>query len=148
MSVAHDQVDAFAAAFDEALAGIQEDANATPLYIEGACSIEDLDILNIQELERLGPFGPGNPEPVFKFRAAVRDHTVLKGRHLKMNLTAPPQVIEAIWFHAAEREEFMKGLDSQDSESEWAGVPEINRFRGRMTPTFRVRDWRKFSPEV
>jgi len=26
---------------------------------------------------------------------------------------------------------------------EWAGVPELNRFRGQLTPSFRVRDWRK-----
>ena len=51
-------------------------------------------------------------------------------------------MIEAIWFHAAENEDYMAGT-AEDTESEWAGVPELNRFRGKVTPTFRVRDWRK-----
>ncbi len=157
LSLALDRVDAFTRAFDEALSAVKEDATATPLYIEGECSLHELDILTLQELERLGPFGPGNPEPVFRCRAAVQSHSVLKGRHLKLNLSvahadsasrARESVMEAIWFNAAEREEWMSpgasGPISQD-ESEWAGVPEINRFRGRMTPTFRVRDWRPIS---
>jgi single-stranded-DNA-specific exonuclease len=147
LSLPNDKIEEFAEAFDAALGAMQEDASTMPLYIEGACAIEDLDIQTLQELERLGPFGPGNPEPVFKFRAAVKHHTVLKGRHLKLNLSdgqALPQIIEAIWFNAAERDEVMNGAMG-DEEAEWAGVPEINRFRGRMTPTLRVRDWRKLT---
>ena len=143
LSLSLDQVEDFAQAFDSALAAIEEDADAKPLFIEGECAIEDLDILTLQELEKLGPFGPGNPEPVFRCRAGVRGHTVLKGRHLKLNLLAAQSsmMIEAIWFNAAEREDTAKDAMALP-ESEWAGVPEINRYRGRMTPTFRVRDWR------
>ncbi|MBC7691729.1 MAG: single-stranded-DNA-specific exonuclease RecJ [Methylotenera sp.] len=145
LSVALDQVDAFAAAFDHALGSIEEDANARPLLIEGNCLLSDLDVKTLQEIEHLGPFGPGNPEPVFVFRAAAQSHSILKGRHLKLNLTSTGiQAIEAIWFNIAEKEEFMAQEEFMD-ESEWAGVPELNRFRGRVTPTLRVRDWRRIS---
>jgi hypothetical protein len=53
----------------------------------------------VQELEYLGPFGPGNPEPVFALKAAVKNQRVLKGRHLKLNLSpvgADPASIEAM----------------------------------------------------
>lgn len=148
LSVALDQVDAFADRFDQALASIQEDAAARPLIIEGTCSLEDFDLDTLQQIENLGPFGPGNPEPVFRFRASVLDHRVLKERHLKLNL-APAgatslrgAVVEAIWFHAADREQEV--LDaSAGGGSEWAGVPELNRFRGRVTPSIRIRDWRR-----
>lgn len=139
LSVAHERVEAFAGAFDSALAELEEDATARPLLIEGECSIAELDLRALEELERLGPFGPGNPEPVFKIRAGVRAHRVLKDRHLKLDLVSD-EAIEAIWFHAAER----RTMDELGhGESEWAGVPELNRFRGRVTPTFRVRDWRR-----
>ncbi|MGK5085685.1 single-stranded-DNA-specific exonuclease RecJ [Bdellovibrionota bacterium FG-1] len=143
LSVAHHQLEAFAEAFDHALSEIAEDTETLPLYIEGQCTVADLDILTLQELERLGPFGPGNPEPVFTIRAGIRSHSVLKGRHFKLNLTSSisSSVIEAIWFHAAERANVSE-LTSGAAEMEWAGVPEINRFRGKMTPTFRVRDCR------
>ncbi len=166
LSVALDRVEQFAEAFDSALGEMQEDAASQPLYIEGECSIEALDLKTLEELERLGPFGPGNPEPVFLFRAAAKSHSILKGRHLKLHLSCTPSVqqsasqssdggslglytpriptIEAIWFHAAERQEIMNE-NAFTSESEWAGVPEINRFRGRSTPTLRIRDWRKLS---
>ncbi len=153
LSVALDQVEAFERSFDDALGGMDSDPAMLPLLIEGSCSIGDLDVRTIQELEALGPFGPGNPEPVFTFRATVRGHQILKERHLKMNLVrtgsdgeqAGFDSIEAIWFHAAEREAVSLG-EILAEEAEWAGGPELNRFRGRVTPTFRVKDWRRLAP--
>lgn len=145
LSVGLAEFESFAEAFDQALENIQEEGTSSSLWIEGECSIGDLDVQSLQELERLGPFGPGNPEPVFSIRARVRDHRVLKGRHLKLNLTplTESQVMEAIWFHGAEKKDFQSGTLLLHEETEWAGVPELNRFRGQMTPTLRVRDWRK-----
>lgn len=143
LSVALDQVEVLARAFDEALGELSEDKDAKPLMVEGACNLSDLDFQTLQELENLGPFGPGNPEPVFVIKAQVRGHRILKERHLKLDLTSSKDSIEAIWFNAAERpevfSEFLKG------EAEWAGVPELNRFRGNVTPSFRVRDCRPLS---
>jgi single-stranded-DNA-specific exonuclease len=153
LSVAPEKLESFAIAFDEALARMSEDVSLRPLIIEEVCTIDELDVKTIEELERLGPFGPGNPEPVFSFRAAVRRHKILKGRHFKFNLCAaeglanPSQSagIEAIWFHAAERADIREALGGSllAVESEWAGVPELNRFRGQLIPTVRVRDWRR-----
>lgn len=145
LSVALDQVQALAEAFDAALGDLSEDLDARPLLVEGACSLEELDFQTLQELENLGPFGPGNPEPVFTMKASVRSHRVLKERHLKLDLvtTGTRSSLEAIWFHAAERPEVMNGL--LQGEVEWAGVPELNRFRGNITPSFRVRDCRPIS---
>ena len=92
----------------------------------------------------MGPFGPGNPEPVFAVCARARDKRILKGRHLKLSLGSDhnSQSLEAIWFHAAEREDILQeGV--LEASAQWAGVPELNRFRGNVTPTLRVRDWRR-----
>jgi single-stranded-DNA-specific exonuclease len=146
LSVALDRVDEFAESFDRALGEIAEDADAKPLFVEGECLLEELNSTTIQELERMGPFGPGNPEPVFTLRASARSFRVLKERHLKLSLGtgagASHCEIEAIWFNAAERPELFQG-DELKQEAEWAGVPELNRFRGQVTPTFRVRDRRR-----
>lgn len=143
LSVSLDQMDHFAAAFDQALEKIPMEKSGGILYFEGDCSLDELDVKSLQELESLGPFGPGNPEPVFRVKASVKNHRVLKGRHFKLNLsTEIGRPMEAIWFHAAERSDIAMDSLSKE-ESEWAGVPELNRFRGLVTPTFRVRDWRK-----
>jgi single-stranded-DNA-specific exonuclease len=150
LSVGLDHFEAFAEAFDRAFEAMPEGKDATALWIEGECSIGDLDIKTLQELEKLGPFGPGNPEPVFIVKAAVQNHRVLKERHLKLSLSqsktlgmhSRPRIMDAIWFNAAERAEVLAGASSRE-EREWAGVPELNRFRGQTTPSFRIRDWRK-----
>lgn len=149
LSLKPENMDAFAEAFDAALSRLNVDPQALPLFVEGSCTIGDLDLKTLQELERLGPFGPGNPEPVFTFKASVRNQRVLKDRHLKLSLTSSgtasnptlPHEIEAIWFHGAEKN--LLSSEVLATESEWAGVPELNRFRGQITPTFRVRDWRR-----
>ena len=142
LSLMPENLPAFEAAFDEALSQIQEDSKGAALAIEGECQISDLDTKTLQELESLGPFGPGNPEPVFSFKAWVQSHRVLKERHLKLILedAETGASIEGIWFHAAQE----RDLEAPEfaEESEWAGVPELNRFRGQVTPNFRIRDWR------
>ncbi len=147
LSIGLDRIDEFAEAFDQAIERLPEEVGAASLWVEGECSLDDLDVRSLQELERLGPFGPGNPEPVFTVRALAQSHRVLKGRHLKLSLGGGAQSssgyqMEAIWFNGAERKEVMDQLE-QFQEREWAGVPELNRFRGQVTPTLRVRDWRK-----
>ncbi len=154
LSVELDQFESLAIAFDEAV-GSLEDSNVgeRPLLTEGDASIEELDFKTLQEIERLGPFGPGNPEPVFVIRAKTIGHSVMKERHLKLSLStaasdrslngapgAVPTVMEAVWFHAAEREETFNAATR--GENLWAATPEINRFRGRATPTLRVKDRR------
>ncbi|HTL10935.1 MAG TPA: single-stranded-DNA-specific exonuclease RecJ [Bdellovibrionota bacterium] len=146
LSLALDQVDAFAAAFDAAMGEIDVDLTDPPLIIEGDCDQAELEFRAFHELEGLGPFGPGNPEPVFRLRAGVRDRRVLKGRHLKLQLgPAGGPALDAVWFGAAEDPEVLKRFDAMAHspiEADWAGVPELNRFNGKVTPTFRVRDWK------
>lgn len=142
LSIEIPNVDAFARAFDAALSEIPTDESDGALYIEGECDISELDYKTLQEIERMGPFGNGNPEPVFRVVGRVRNPSLLKGRHLKFSLVpdaqTPGAIIEAIWFHADERREKLMEL----GRAEWAAVPELNRFGGRVTPTLRVRDLR------
>src|SRR5690606_37706423 len=81
-----ENLEAFATAFDEAVGRLSVEGDKPPLLIEGDCVLEDLDVRTLHELEGLGPFGTGNPEPVFAMRAAIVSHRVLKERHLRLNL--------------------------------------------------------------
>ena len=100
----------------------------------------DLGFQTLTELEALGPFGPGNPEPVFSLKAGAEKFQLLKNKHLKFKLVTQDGSLEAIWFHAAAN----TSLEKLPEKTEWAGVPELNRYGGRVTPTFRIKGWRAY----
>jgi single-stranded-DNA-specific exonuclease len=143
------QVDAFAQRFDEVLAEIPEDTEKRVLWVEREVSMASLTTKTLGELENLGPFGPGNPEPVFSMKALIRGHRILKDRHLKLTLERDGQRTDAIWFNAAEHLPWLLATQQAGEPLwEWAGVPELNRFRGSVTPTFRIRDVRRLTDPV
>jgi single-stranded-DNA-specific exonuclease len=153
LSVELERFDEFSDAFDRALGELQEDAAARPLMIDAEVSFTQLDLKTLHEIENLGPFGTGNPEPVFAVNARILDHRVLKERHLKFTLesgdidlgAARGSLFEGIWFHGAEKREVYRDGELLLQAARFAGVPELNRFRGRVTPSFRIRDFRALS---
>jgi single-stranded-DNA-specific exonuclease len=139
LSAQEDLLEQLSLRFDQAIGDLVEDESLRPLFLDGVAKVSDLDVKTMREIESLGPFGPGNPEPLFEVTARAPFHQVLKGRHLKLGLTSERSQVEAIWFNAAESAELLEpGVLEQDAR--WAGIPELNRFRGRTTPTLRIRD--------
>lgn len=76
-----------------------------PLHIDGRLKGPECTIETVRGIERLAPFGPGNPEPVWIARKAVvltRD-LVGRGRHLSVTFELDGVVRNAIGFHMADR---------------------------------------------
>ena len=144
LSLKHDQVDNFVAHYNEMMKTLTPSSKNDNLNIESRCQIADLHMKALSELETLAPFGPGNPEPLFAVEAWVDVQTILKGRHLKLKLSAEPFFkLEGIWFNAAERiqsTELMEKSAGRKVRCVFAGTPEINRFLGRTTPTLRIKE--------
>lgn len=153
LSLALDQIAAFEAQFNAAFApgGPANRVEADILWIDGETELAEFSLKALTELEMMGPFGPGNPEPVFRVRARGVAGQLLKGRHLKLKLEQlmefdRPAQVDAIWFNAGERADVQADVSASDHDFEWAVVPELNRFRGRVTPSLRVKDRRIKSP--
>lgn len=142
LSLLQEQFSAFSEAFDTILGGKEFEKPNLPLLIEAESSLEKFSSHVIEELERLGPFGPGNPEPVFLVKARVNSYQILKGKHLRMKFISSNGLnqMDAIWFNAAEKTECMEQISSSSVEWQWAAVPELNRFRGKKTPVLRIRE--------
>lgn len=145
LSLDPESLDAFTDAYNQAVAELEATRTRDEsVQVEGFIETDHMTLRAIEELERLAPFGPGNPEPLFGVTAGVQSQTVLKGRHLKLKLrgTAPGALIEGIWFNAAEKLENTELVEFSAQGQKpclFAGIPEVNRFLGRVTPTLRIK---------
>lgn len=127
LSLAHDALPAFSAAFTECAAHMLEPAMlAQQLETDGHLQPDEFTLANAQALAMAGPWGQGFPEPLFDGVFEVLDWKLLGERHLRMELlpAAGGAAITAIHFGG------------------WRGQPPaatlrvvyqlaINRYRGR-----------------
>jgi len=120
----------FTAAFERVAAERLCDEDLVPrCRVDAVVAPSDLDEASISALEVLGPFGCGNPEPVFVLRRQVAHPRVLQSKregaahHLKLSLEAAPHV-DTIGFGMADRVRLTEGpvdLAFQASVDEWNG---------------------------
>ncbi|MEC7946856.1 MAG: DHHA1 domain-containing protein, partial [Myxococcota bacterium] len=104
------------------------------LELDAACSPAEVGPSLAGALQRLAPFGKGNPAPLLRVDGAqVHDVRVLKERHLKFRASG----VDAIWFGAAEWRDAVAA-----GPLDLAARVEINRWRGRETVQLRVEDAR------
>ncbi|MDZ4379410.1 MAG: single-stranded-DNA-specific exonuclease RecJ, partial [Xanthomonadaceae bacterium] len=127
LSLAHDVLPAFSAAFTECAVQMLEPAMlARQIQTDGLLQSDEFTLANAQALAMAGPWGLGFPEPLFDGVFEVLDWKLLGERHLRMELlpAAGGSAITAIHFGG------------------WSGQPPattlrvvyqlaINRYRGR-----------------
>ncbi|GAB4362126.1 MAG: single-stranded-DNA-specific exonuclease RecJ [Oricola sp.] len=96
----------------------------------------------IGEIEKAGPYGPGNPEPVFVLPGhRIASSAVVGNGHLKLRLMAEDRSqLDAIAFRAADSElgRFLAG--QKGAPVHVAGTLSINHWNGRQTPQMRILD--------
>ncbi len=136
LSVDTGEIDRFAAAFEAAVAGQQPAPAAPNVEFDDEVLIEELTVDCVQELERLAPFGMGNPAPHLVVRGVdVMGAKVVGERHLKFTARQDGYSLSCIAFGMAERIEALRG------EIDLLFVPELNRWNGRTEVQLRIRDF-------
>ncbi len=92
--------------------------------------LEDIDISLIQDIERLAPFGEGNPRPVFRARAVALENMQRMGKelqHLRANIRTRENVLPIVAFGKGERmEQWMSARKLDILYS-----PNLNVYKGR-----------------
>ena len=100
-----------------------------------------LSIDNVRELDRLEPYGSGNPRPLFCLSGVelLAAATVGSGRHLRIRVRLGTTVFEGIFFgHTAEELRLWEG-ESVDV----AFSPKINEYRGHVSVQLQVSALRR-----
>ncbi len=99
--------------------------------------LEDLTPQMIQTLARMEPHGMGNQPPLFLLRnLPLRSINVMKEKHLKLFVGSFKKTVEAVWWQAAQYQEYLKGAD----EIHLLCRPELNEWKGRVTLQLKVVD--------
>ncbi len=108
------------------------------IRVESLLRPEILDLKLYREVERLAPFGMGNPEPVFATRRlpVVAGPFVMAERHLKLKVQCNGSLLDAIWWRRAELAPQLEGLESVDA----AYVLSRNDYQGISSLQLELRD--------
>jgi single-stranded-DNA-specific exonuclease len=93
-------------------------------------------------LEAAGPYGSGNPEPIFALpRHRLADVTPVGSGHLRVRaVAADGQAMEGIAFRAAGQKLGEALIRLKGAPAHLAGVLEVNRYGGRERAQLRVID--------
>ena len=139
------QIGAFRAHLSQALAGQVGVARAlTALKIDAALTARGANVGFVEEIERAGPFGAGNPQPVFAFPAhrAKFAEVVGAGGHVKFTLTSDDGGrLKAIAFRAATTPLGQALLAAgNDGRLHIAGTLSLDHYQGRAEAQLRVID--------
>lgn len=139
LSITAGRVAAFAAAFEQtATATLSADDLLPVLLYDREVLIEDLSLTLIADLQRLSPFGAGNPEPLFLLRNARAQQVTPCGTgHLKFSIRQGGFTLPCIAFafppHWAE---FLPG------EIDLLVSAQSHEWQGRISLQLRVKDMR------
>ena len=126
-TVAASSVEAFAASFEKYCAAIFADQPVGAVdHADAVVGGDGLSIELAEQLNRLGPFGIGNPKPRLMIPGARLDgaRTMGEGKHLRCTVNSAGLRIGAVAFGTA------RLPDGADTALDVVGSLEVNRWRG------------------
>lgn len=135
VSLASDKLADFRAAFvTAARTHFASAPAAATMDVDAVASLSDLDMVQVEELERLAPFGNANHEPLIVVPGAVTRSTRVVGTsHLQLTLTQGAAVCEAIAFGMGDKD------PGKGARLDVIGTAELDEFRGQRKIRLRLR---------
>jgi single-stranded-DNA-specific exonuclease len=104
-SIRREHLEAFRERIEAEAAARPLPAEGEPLEVDATVELDEMDAECVGWLDRLAPFGKGNPEPLFGARGLVlAENPSLAGkRHLKLVFGGGRRRVRAIAFHQGDR---------------------------------------------
>ena len=154
MKINESNLSAFRAAFLESVAEQSSELDReAEIQFDAEATLGQLDLNTVTQVEKLAPFGMGNPRPIFctlKVDLAEPPRVMgSAGRHLSLQVTQHGRRVRAVAFGQAE--DWMPDLESIAGPIDLAYRPVINEFRGFRKVELQLVDWRPHaspSPQV
>jgi single-stranded-DNA-specific exonuclease len=140
------QLGPFRAHVSEALKDAVGKARAlTALKIDAALSARGGNVAFVEDIERAGPFGSGNPQPVFAFPSHKPKFAQIVGAggHVSFTLTSDDGArLKAIAFRAAQTAlgQSIMAAANNDGVLHFAGNLSLDHYQGQASVQLRVID--------
>jgi single-stranded-DNA-specific exonuclease len=114
------------------------------ICVDAEATLDQLDLQAVSQIERMAPFGMGNPRPIFcAIGVELAEPPKLlgdSGRHLSVQLSQYGRRMRAVAFGKAE--DWLPGLEQLSGTIDLVFRPVINEFRGYRTVEMHLTDWR------
>jgi len=141
LSLAPENLDLLRELFRKAVQGQLGETNPSPtLRLDGELSFKDIHQELLKELDLLGPFGCGNPEPVFSSASLnVKTRRVFGANHVLLDVRdeeAEVTLRAKAWRMAGEI-----GPEMQGKKVRLAFTPRLDTYNGLASVELRVKDW-------
>jgi single-stranded-DNA-specific exonuclease len=141
-----DRIDALRDALVEQVnARLGEDELTRQLRVDAEVQADDCTLEVFDAIEKLAPFGRGNPRPRLLLRGAVLDRAAQRmgggGKHLSLTIRRQGRTIRAVAFGMGEHASLLPGGVTVDLLFE----PKINCWQGVRRPELHVKDFRVLS---
>ena len=141
MTIETDKIERFVADFEAyAQEHLKQEETVAKLHIDAVAPLDTFRKETVDELQLLGPFGQGNPDPIFAtkgVRLASPPRRVGAGRdHLQLAITDNTAAIRCIGFRFGK-------LEKKLLEHEFFNVayqPQINTYNGNSNVEFTLAD--------
>ncbi|MCY9663397.1 single-stranded-DNA-specific exonuclease RecJ [Paenibacillus alginolyticus] len=146
MSLNSSHLESFTHKLNELAAAALTEQDFIPLLkADAACSLADVPIASIEQLEKLAPFGMGNPAPRFMFTDLSLGDIRTMGKekqHLKLALSQMKEEVscsvEAVGFGKGS----LAGLIAPAAKVDVLGELSINEWNGVRKPQIMMQDFR------
>lgn len=128
--------------FGKAVKGLLNPGLQVPtLDVDAEVALADVQFHLVRELERLQPFGTGNPEPAFFSRGiSVLEKRVVGGNHLKLLVRQDGSVpLDSIGFRMGS---LADTIEAGSGRIDAVFTPELNEWKGSSRIQLRLRDVR------
>ena len=144
LRIREENLDAFRQEFLEKVAQALSEADLVPeLEVDSEVSFSELSLATLEQMERLAPFGQGNPRPVlFTQGVQLAEPPKRMGggeRHLSVNLQHRQAKLRGVAFGKGE---WADDLTKITGPLDVAFRPVVNEFRGYRKVELHLLDWR------
>lgn len=109
------------------------------LRLDAEVELKDLTVQRVTELDRLKPFGSGNPSIQLVARGLTHQRPPQRigkeSQHVKFRVTDGKQTFDALWWNCGSDAILPKVM------FDMAFVPQLNEFNGNTSVQLKVLDW-------